>query len=82
MALKPLTLPRRFTAMRYFYLCLIDCIGGGLQNVTRDCVSCANPGKGKCEKASVGSTVLNYNELTYTSLLDQLLQRANATAEK
>ncbi|KAL0101304.1 hypothetical protein PUN28_018841 [Cardiocondyla obscurior] len=35
------TTARRFTAMRYSYLCLIDCIGGGC-NIARGCVSFVN----------------------------------------
>lgn len=31
----PNTSPRRFTAMRYSYLCLIDCIGGGSSAMCR-----------------------------------------------
>lgn len=31
----PNTSPRRFTAMRYSYLCLIDCIGGGSSTMCR-----------------------------------------------
>lgn len=61
---------RRFTAMRYSYLCLIDCIGGGC------CVSSVNSRSSKVRKVfgSLPECTRLQNYICNISLLNQFEQ--------